>query len=80
MAATFFEAKPKRLKTWSDETRREHAIKLEEGVPVRIHGTNGGYLFSLFATPDGVVYRYNDKRWGDRRKIPARRITWEQPI
>ncbi len=72
--------RPRKLTVIADTSRREHALRLIPGVPLRIHASNGGYLFSLFTDGNGNTVRYNDKRWGDRRLILAKRITWEQPV
>jgi hypothetical protein len=74
------EPRLRKPKAWTDSHRREFAIQLNPLVPLRVHASNGGYLFSLFVDESGRTWRYNDKRWGDRRKINAQQVTWEKPI
>lgn len=48
----------------------EIAVSLEAGIPVRIHGRNGGYLFTLHCRPeDGLVRKYHDERFSGRPRV-----------
>ena len=78
--AIFYTQIPQNLRVRADNTRKEFSLVLIPGIPLRIHGPQGGYLFSVYADETGRFYRYRDKRWGDLRKIKAERITWEKPV
>jgi hypothetical protein len=80
MKLSFNFLKPTKPKILIDTIRKEHGLILQTGIPTRVHAPNGGYLFSLYVNEQGQTYRFLDKRWGDLRKIPAKRVTWKEPI
>ena len=62
----FYRQLPQNLRVRADNARKEHALTLIPGIPLRIHAPQGGYRFSLYADGQGNIYSYKDKRWGSK--------------
>lgn len=71
---------PRKLKTWTDVERGHFAMQLE-GAPVRVHGLNGTYLFSISVTGEGQVVLMLDPKCTNHPQAGlSRLISWEYPL
>ena len=49
----------------SQDNPEEPAIKLTPGISIRIHGVNGGYLFSIISDENQNVTTFQDRLFYD---------------